>query len=227
MRRGPAISRSPRDEGGAFTQGTVHRSAPYSPVHGISFPHSRAQGLPPPPSLLSTGGATAHSGDPRVSVCPSFLSNTPGSASWHRVGWNCAGRFYPSLPPGGFRTPCVFPVAPPLRLRVSQYRAHTFLVDDTRPPWGTQTSSPPCRPHTPWYDGEEPRRLRLHRAGSTMPRLWPTGSSVGWLPWITTRWCSARPSAPLAREAPCPPKDAWQVAPGPPWRYPAFAFVPV
>jgi hypothetical protein len=79
--------------------------------------------------------------------------------------------------------------------------------DDTRPPWVTHMSSPPCRPHTPWYDGEEPKRLRLHSAGSTIPRLWPTGSSGGWLPSITTRWFSASPSDPPSREAPCPPKD--------------------
>ncbi len=81
-----------------------------------------------------------------------------------------------------------------------------FQLDDTRPPWVTHVSSPPCRPHTPWYDGEEPTRLRLHSAGSTIPRLGPTGSSSGWLPLITTRWCSASPSDPPSREAPCPPK---------------------
>jgi hypothetical protein len=79
-------------------------------------------------------------------------------------------------------------------------------LDDTRPPWVTHLSSPPCRPHTPWCDGEEPTRLRLHSAGSTIPRLGPTGSSSGWLPLITTRWCSASPSDPPSREAPCPPK---------------------
>ena len=79
--------------------------------------------------------------------------------------------------------------------------------DDTRPPWVTHMSSPPCRPHTPWYDEEEPNCLRLHSAGSTIPRLGPTGSSGGWLPSITTRWFSASPSDPPSREAPCPPKD--------------------
>jgi len=78
--------------------------------------------------------------------------------------------------------------------------------DDTRPPWVTHMSSPPCRPHTPGYDGGEPNCLRLHRAGSTIPRLGPTGSSGGWLPSITTRWFSASPSDPPSREAPCPPK---------------------
>ena len=52
-------------------------------------------------------------------------------------------------------------------------------MDNTRPPWVTHASSPPCRPHTPWYDGLEPMRLRHHSAGSTIVHLWPTGSSLG------------------------------------------------
>jgi hypothetical protein len=115
-------------------------------------------------------------------------------------------RLYPHLPPGGFRSPFVFPVCPPFRLRVSQHRGHTFLLDDTRPPWVTHLSSPPCRPHTPWYDEVEPSCLRLHSAGSTIPHLWPTGSSLGELPSITTRWFSASPSDSTSRWTPCPPK---------------------
>jgi hypothetical protein len=45
---------------------------------------------------------------------------------------------------------------PPFRLRVPHDLDHTCWSDDTRPPWVTHASSPPCRPHTPWYDGEEP-----------------------------------------------------------------------
>ena len=45
---------------------------------------------------------------------------------------------------------------PPFRLRVYLYPVHTFPSDNTRPPWVTHDSSPPCRPHTPWFDREEP-----------------------------------------------------------------------
>lgn len=64
--------------------------------------------------------------------------------------------------PGGFRPMFVFPVFPPFRLRVSQYLDHTFRPDDTRPPWVTHASSPPCRPQTPWYpdfDTSEDRKI--------------------------------------------------------------------
>ena len=67
-------------------------------------------------------------------------------------------------------------------------------------------SSPPCRPHTPWYARGEPQRLRLHSTGSTIPQLGPTGSSAGSLPSSTTRWFSAHPSDSTSRWTPCPPK---------------------
>ena len=50
---------------------------------------------------------------------------------------------------------CV-PRGPPFRLRVSHDFDHTYRLDDTRSPWVTRASSPPCRPHTPWCDGVEP-----------------------------------------------------------------------
>ena len=55
----------------------------------------------------------------------------------------------------------------------------------------------------------ETQRLRLHRAGSTIPHLRPTGSSVGWLPLMTTRWFSASPSDPTSWWVPCPPMPSW------------------
>ena len=166
----------------------------------------QSTGPSPPTSLLGDAGVPAPGCDPRVSAAPSFLSSTPCSDSWHRIGWNFARAYihtYRLMASG--RALCSQLTRPFV------CGCHTMATipsqsDDTRPPWVTHMSSPPCRPHTPWYDGEEPKRLRLHSAGSTIPRLWPTGSSGGWLPSITTRWFSASPSDPPSREAPCPPK---------------------
>ena len=72
----------------------------------------------------------------------------------------------------------VFTVLPPFRLRVPQCLKHTSPSDDTRPPWVTDVSSPPCRPQTPWCDRGGTQCLRLHSAGSSIPHLWPTGSSL-------------------------------------------------
>ena len=47
-------------------------------------------------------------------------------------------------------------------------------------------------------------RLRRHSAGSTLPRLWPTGSSRGH-PSITARYFSSCPSDSTSRWTPCPP----------------------
>jgi hypothetical protein len=57
--------------------------------------------------------------------------------------------------------------------------------------------------------------------------LWPTGSSMGWLPSITARNFSSCPSDSISRWTPCPPVycENWlQVHLG---LFPAFAFVPV
>lgn len=116
-------------------------------------------------------------------------------------------RFYPRLPPSGFRSRCVCPVARPFVCGCHTMSTSPYRSDDPRSPWVTHASSPPCRPHTPWDAGEEPMRLRLPRAGSTIPRLGPTGSSSGSLPSMTTRWFSAGPSDPTSRWAPCPPED--------------------
>src|SRR6516225_7992867 len=50
------------------------------------------------------------------------------------------------------------------------------------------------------------KRLRLHSAGSTFPRLWPTGSSSGWPPSTTARYFSSDPSDSTSRWTPCPPE---------------------
>ena len=128
---------------------------------------------------------------------------TPGSAS---VGTSLA---LISTPTSGWLQGdvCVLR-SPPFRLRVSHYLTPTCPSDPPRSPWVIGVSSPPCRPHTPWYAGEEPLRLRLHSADSTILQLGPTGSSPGSLPSITTRWFSAHPSDSTSRWTPCPPKDS-------------------
>ena len=47
-------------------------------------------------------------------------------------------------------------------------------------------------------------RLRLHSAGSTLPHLWPTGSSE-MTPSTTARQFSSCPSDSTSRWTPCPP----------------------
>ena len=51
-------------------------------------------------------------------------------------------------------------------------------------------------------------RLRLHTADSTLPRLWPTGSSSGWPPSTTAQQFSSDPSDSTSRWTPCPPRLA-------------------
>jgi hypothetical protein len=52
-------------------------------------------------------------------------------------------------------------------------------------------------------------RLRLRSADSTLPHLWPTGSS--WVsPSLTARYFSAGPSDSTSRWPPCPPKYSEQ-----------------
>jgi len=59
-------------------------------------------------------------------------------------------------------------------------------------------------------------RLRLHSADSTLPRLWPTGSSSGQPPLTTARQFSSGPSDSTSRWTPCPPR----LASGPARHYP-------
>ena len=49
----------------------------------------------------------------------------------------------------------------------------------------------------------------------------------GVAPSITARYFSSCPSDSTSRWTPCPPEHCKKEAPGPPWLYPAFAFVPV
>jgi hypothetical protein len=208
MRLGSAHSRSPRDRGWVFHKG----NCPTWPLltHRLvaSPPPNRAQGLSPPTPLLGDGSVTAPGCDPKVFAVPSFLSSTPCSDSWHRIGWNFTCASIHTSPLVALGRTLYSQLARPFVCGCHTIATLPVQLDDTRPPWVTHMSSPPCRPHTPCCDGEEPKRLRLHRAGSTIPRLGPTGSPSGWLPLMTTRWVSASPSDPPSREAPCPPKIA-------------------
>jgi len=67
-------------------------------------------------------------------------------------------------------------------------------------------------------------RLRLHSAGSTLPHLWPTGSSSGLPPSITARYFSSCPSDSTSRWTPCPPENRRLVASGSPWLVSGFRF---
>jgi len=71
-----------------------------------------------------------------------------------------------------------------------------------RSPRVTICSSAPCRPHTPWFEGW--MECACHSADSTLPPLWPTGSSLEWLPSIPARSFSASPSDSTSRWTPCP-----------------------
>jgi hypothetical protein len=75
-------------------------------------------------------------------------------------------------------------------------------------------SVPPAHTVVRGVDG---LRLRRHSADSTLPPLWPTGSSSGWLPSIAARSFSSCPSDSTSRSTPCPP---WPWPPEPARRYP-------
>jgi hypothetical protein len=75
-------------------------------------------------------------------------------------------------------------------------------------------SVPPAHTVVRGVDGS---RLRRHSADSTLPPLWPTGSSSGWLPSIAARSFSSCPPDSTSRWTPCPPR---RLPPRPARRYP-------
>jgi hypothetical protein len=68
--------------------------------------------------------------------------------------------------------------------------------------------------------------LRPHSAGSTMLRLWPTGSSVGIAPVDYDPVVLLKPFGPHLAVGALPSSESSMVAPGRPIRIPAFAVVP-
>src|SRR5271166_2614478 len=117
--------------------------------------------------------------------------------------------------------------------RITSHFASAYRVacpvknqDTDRSPGVTLRSSVPCRPQTPLVRWVNEKCLRLHSAGSTLPHLWPTGSS----------WGSPLDYSPVLLRIPFGFRLATdtlssearrEVAPGRSWLYPAFAFVPV
>ena len=161
----------------------------------------------PSPSAEPFGprSAAAHGSGPRLYAQASFVSSMPRSDSWHRMSWNFAsasihadllvasGRWVRSLVPtlSSVGVALSRPYLPLGRYQVSL--GHPRLFPTVSPAhtvvrWGGTI------------------RLRLHSAGSTIPHLWPTGSSLGALPSLTTQWFSASPSDSTSRWTPCPPK---------------------
>jgi hypothetical protein len=151
-------------------------------------------------------GAAASSRGPRPFVLTSFLSNTPRSDSWHRLGRNFASAYIRTYLPVALGRGLCSPFPTLSSVGVTRFRPY--------PPFGRYQVS---LGHARLFPTVSPAHtvvrwggtlcLRLHSAGSTIPHLGPTGSSVGWLPSITTRWFSASPSDPTSRWAPCPPES--------------------
>jgi hypothetical protein len=74
--------------------------------------------------------------------------------------------------------------------------------------------------------GVEPKCLRPHSAGSTLLRLWPTGSSVGMAPVDYDPVVLLKPFGPRLAAGALPSRESSMVAAGRPIRFPAFAVVP-
>jgi hypothetical protein len=68
--------------------------------------------------------------------------------------------------------------------------------------------------------------LRPHSAGSTIPRLRPTGSSLGIAPVDYDPVVLLKPFGPRLAAGALPSRASSMVAPGRPIRIPAFAVVP-
>ena len=159
----------------------------------VALTLNKVRGLPPPMNLLSNPAPLHLGSDPKPFALTSFLSTIPRSDSWHRIGWNFACAYiHTYFPAAAGRCLCSpFPTLSSVGATISRpylpfrrYQAslgHTCLF-------------PTVSPANTLVRWAGTLCLRLHSAGSTIAHLWPTGSSSGWLPSITTRWFSSNPS---------------------------------
>jgi len=100
---------------------------------------------------------------------------------------------------------CLPRIVPRFALRLS--RPLSRCPTGTRQALLGSRSDLPCRAvRTHLGATGEWMRLRLHNADSTLPRLWPTGSSSGSPPLTTAQQFSSCPSDSASRRTPCPPR---------------------
>ena len=183
------------------------RQSPRTRMYGY-FTH----GTDPPPRPCSSGFLSLPNRLRRLPSPAHFRRQLPGHAAFtalvvlHSRPSTDRASLAPSLSLIGLLTP-----VPP--------------GDPASPPEVMHCSSVPCHPQTPCYSGRM-RAPSPHIRRLDLSRLWPTGSSSESPPRL-------RPgTSPHALRI--PPRDGHPalryygaVATGPPWLYPAFAFVPV
>src|SRR3954452_623532 len=203
----------------------VRTSAMYLPAHRAStLPHSTG----PSPSGQPFGSdrrRRSSGSDPGPFALTPFLSTSPRSDSSHRFGRNFACAYIRPYHRGLQAGLCVACFSP-FRLRVSHYSGHTFPMDDTRPPWVTDAlPHRVARTHL-GATGWNPCAFAPQSAGSTIPRLRPTGSSLGIAPVDYDPVVLLKPFGPRLAAGALPSRAAAMAAPGPPIRVPAFAVVP-
>jgi hypothetical protein len=144
----------------------------------------RTKILTPLASFLAPADSTGHLPQPtRLPI--------PRSHGFHRA----CGTTWPSDSLPGFASHFAF-----------AYRvAYPISLGTRRGLPGSRISLPhrAIRKHLGTRSGRE--RLRHHSAGSTLPPLWPTGSSSGQPPSTTARCFSSGPPDSRSRATPCPP----------------------
>jgi len=213
---GPAWGRAPR--------ALSHRPGPPPRVpHVARAPHR--PGPAPAARPCASGGAAAPGRGPRPFAVAAGLRRLPRADAWHRVGPHGARAALRADRAGASGRGVWSPWPARASAGVTRGRPSRPCGRD-QVARGHPRLFPPGSSAHPVVRWGGTLRLRLQRAGSTMPPRGPTGSSWGGLPALTPRGCSARPADPTARWAPCPPAACERRASGPPWRWPAVAVVP-